>query len=189
MSLNFIFVFICHFKKKVVFIFRVKNLCVYMSYKKHSYVYMSFNIKRHIYTSVISWWHTHASGYKHDNSNSNEFELYRPSNKGTKLLLKVIKAIIIIRKQAQVANALMMCGGCAISLDVTPSCSSFNLWLLLLPGTVWLMLLLLLCKKESSSFLEALCAWIISFRFVSNSFSWHFSPSFSFFVCVQGLCL
>ena len=33
---------------------------------------------------------------KPDNSNSNEFELHRPSNKGTKLLLKVIKAIIII---------------------------------------------------------------------------------------------
>jgi len=31
-----------------------------------------------------------------DNSNSHEFELHRPSNKGTKLLLKVIKAIIII---------------------------------------------------------------------------------------------
>ena len=30
-------------------------------------------------------------------SNSHEFELHRPSNKGTKLLLKVIKAIIIIR--------------------------------------------------------------------------------------------
>jgi len=29
-------------------------------------------------------------------SNSHEFELHRPSNKGTKLLLKVIKAIIII---------------------------------------------------------------------------------------------
>ena len=34
---------------------------------------------------------------KLDNSNSHEFELHRPSNKGTKLLLKVIKAIIIIR--------------------------------------------------------------------------------------------
>ena len=33
---------------------------------------------------------------KLDNSNSHEFELHRPSNKGTKLLLKVIKAIIII---------------------------------------------------------------------------------------------
>ena len=33
---------------------------------------------------------------KSDNSNSHEFELHRPSNKGTKLLLKVIKAIIII---------------------------------------------------------------------------------------------
>jgi len=35
---------------------------------------------------------------KPDNSNSHEFELHRPSNKGTKLLLKVIKAIIIIEK-------------------------------------------------------------------------------------------
>jgi len=34
---------------------------------------------------------------KPDNSNSHEFELHRPSNKGTKLLLEVIKAIIIIR--------------------------------------------------------------------------------------------
>jgi len=33
---------------------------------------------------------------KPDISNSYEFELHRPSNKGTKLLLKVIKAIIII---------------------------------------------------------------------------------------------
>ena len=33
---------------------------------------------------------------KPDNSNSHEFSLHRPSNKGTKLLLKVIKAIIII---------------------------------------------------------------------------------------------
>ena len=30
-----------------------------------------------------------------DNSNSHGFELHRPSNKGTKLLLKVIKAIIV----------------------------------------------------------------------------------------------
>ena len=34
---------------------------------------------------------------KPDNSNSHEFELHRPSNKGSKLLLKVIKAIIIIK--------------------------------------------------------------------------------------------
>ena len=34
---------------------------------------------------------------KPDTSNSHEFELHGPSNKGTKLLLKVIKAIIIIR--------------------------------------------------------------------------------------------
>jgi len=34
---------------------------------------------------------------KPDTSNSHEFELHRPSNKGTKLLLKVIKAIIIIK--------------------------------------------------------------------------------------------
>jgi len=33
---------------------------------------------------------------KPDTSNSHGFELHRPSNKGTKLLLKVIKAIIII---------------------------------------------------------------------------------------------
>jgi len=35
---------------------------------------------------------------KPDNSNSHEFELHRPSNKGTKLHLKVIKAIIIIKR-------------------------------------------------------------------------------------------
>ena len=34
---------------------------------------------------------------KPDNSNSHGFEIHRPSNKGTKLLLKVTKAIIIIR--------------------------------------------------------------------------------------------
>ena len=33
---------------------------------------------------------------KSENSNSHGFELYRPSIKGTKLLLKVTKAIIII---------------------------------------------------------------------------------------------
>jgi len=33
---------------------------------------------------------------KPDNSNSHEFELHRTSNKATKLLFKVIKAIIII---------------------------------------------------------------------------------------------
>ena len=37
---------------------------------------------------------------KPDNSNSHGFELHRPSNKGTKLLLKVIKAIIIIIRNA-----------------------------------------------------------------------------------------
>ena len=36
---------------------------------------------------------------KPENSNSNEFQLHRPSVKGTKLLLKVIKAIIIISSQ------------------------------------------------------------------------------------------
>ena len=38
---------------------------------------------------------------KPDNSNSHGFELHRPSNKGTKLLLKVIKAIIITRLRAE----------------------------------------------------------------------------------------
>ena len=38
---------------------------------------------------------------KPDTSNSHEFELHRPSNKGTKLLLKVIKAIIIITVSSQ----------------------------------------------------------------------------------------
>ena len=45
-----------------------------------------------------------------DNSNSHEFELHRPSNKGTKLLLKVIKAIIIIvRRYRQSKNARVDC--------------------------------------------------------------------------------
>jgi len=45
-----------------------------------------------------------ASSYclKPDTSNSHEFELHRPSNKGTKLLLKVIKAIIIIIQRERV---------------------------------------------------------------------------------------
>ena len=45
---------------------------------------------------------------KPDNSNSHEFELHRPSNKGTKLLLKVIKAIVIIRRIA----SRHVCPGC-----------------------------------------------------------------------------
>jgi len=36
---------------------------------------------------------------KPENSNSHGFELYRPSIKGTKLLLKVIKAIIVIKQK------------------------------------------------------------------------------------------
>jgi len=42
--------------------------------------------------------HTHNVSL---NSNSHEFELHRPSNKGTKLLLKVTKAIIIINQVFQ----------------------------------------------------------------------------------------
>ena len=41
---------------------------------------------------------------KPDTSNSHEFELHRPSNKGTKLLLKVIKAIIIIARLSCTAD-------------------------------------------------------------------------------------
>jgi len=72
MWLNFIFVFICHLKKKIALICRIKKIyvfmcrikkfmCLYVVYKKNC-VYMSFNIKRHIYTSVISWW-VHFSIY------------------------------------------------------------------------------------------------------------------------------
>ena len=41
---------------------------------------------------------------KPNTSNSHEFELHTPSNKGTKLLLKVIKAIIIIRGRGTEAS-------------------------------------------------------------------------------------
>ena len=41
---------------------------------------------------------------KPDNSNSHELELHRPSNKGTKLLLKVIKAIIIIQCHVEIGS-------------------------------------------------------------------------------------
>ena len=44
-----------------------------------------------------------------DNSNSHEFELHRPSNKGTKLLLKVIKAIIIIQIHTYIFVYLYTC--------------------------------------------------------------------------------
>jgi len=37
-----------------------------------------------------------------ENSNSHRFELHRPSIKGTKLLLKVIKAIIIINESRHI---------------------------------------------------------------------------------------
>jgi len=49
---------------------------------------------------------------KPDNSNSHEFELHRPSNKGTKLLLKVIKAIIIIVRSTTVSFGHEVCGTC-----------------------------------------------------------------------------
>jgi hypothetical protein len=42
---------------------------------------------------------------KPDTSNSHEFELHRPSNKGTKLLLKVIKAIIIMTMAVQASSS------------------------------------------------------------------------------------
>ena len=42
---------------------------------------------------------------KPDTSNSHEFELHRPSNKGTNLLLKVIKAIIIITAKKKPSSA------------------------------------------------------------------------------------
>ena len=44
-----------------------------------------------------------------DNSNSHEFELHRPSNKGTKLLLKVIKAIIILSRLSHSCVCVCVC--------------------------------------------------------------------------------
>ena len=44
-----------------------------------------------------------------DNSNPHGFELHRPSNKGTKLLLKVIKAIIIINLKQESTFRLSNC--------------------------------------------------------------------------------
>ena len=46
---------------------------------------------------------------KPDTPNSHEFELHRPSNKGTKLLLKVIKAIIIINAGRLGAGFISVC--------------------------------------------------------------------------------
>ena len=51
---------------------------------------------------------------KPDPSNSHEFELHRPSNKGTKLLLKVIKAIIIIVGVATIVSIVERQHVCAI---------------------------------------------------------------------------
>ena len=49
---------------------------------------------------------------KPDTSNSHEFELHRPSNKGTKLLLKVIKAIIIILRSKVNVYGCLVLGPC-----------------------------------------------------------------------------
>ena len=54
---------------------------------------------------------------KLDNSHSHEFELHRPSNKGTKLLLKVIKAIIIITLSLALSLALFLARSLSRSLS------------------------------------------------------------------------
>ena len=67
---------------------------------------------------------------KPDTSNSHEFELHRPSNKGTKLLLKVIKAIIIIPnigliQRSNTKDSLREClraGCCRTSLLLHTTC-------------------------------------------------------------------
>ena len=58
-------------------------ICIY------KYICVGVYVCKNIYMSV-------RFRLKPDTPNSHEFELHRPSNKGTKLLLKVIKAIIII---------------------------------------------------------------------------------------------
>ena len=52
---------------------------------------------------------------KPDNSNSHELELHRPSNKGTKLLLKVIKAIVISKQKTYESayNKLLLQAHCS----------------------------------------------------------------------------
>ena len=59
---------------------------------------------------------------KPDKSNSHEFEFHRPSNKGTKLLLKVIKAIIIIHLWAW--DCTLPQNDCGEGLGMQPQQSS-----------------------------------------------------------------
>ena len=74
------------------------NVCIYILIYMYLYVYARGLIGVSIASSV-------RFRLKPDTSNSHEFELHRPSNKGTKLLLKVIKAIIIIKRGRQVCIA------------------------------------------------------------------------------------
>ena len=90
---------------------------------------------------------------KPDNSNSHEFELHRPSNKGTKLLLKVIKAIIIIKCSAArpsyaVVQCLILLLVCAVLFVITftpffPGLSYYGGadplegWAIFIPSVMW----------------------------------------------------
>ena len=87
-------------------------------------------------------------------SNSHEFELHRPSNKGTKLLLKVIKAIIIIcfiNTCASFACACVLSGCtcwceyagvlCGLT-DVSSYCYAFKL-LIFVDSLIWWLIELL----------------------------------------------
>ena len=60
------------------------------------YTLFTYASRAHSRVKLLAISDIHQFRLKPDTSNSHEFELHRPSNKGTKLLLKVIKAIIII---------------------------------------------------------------------------------------------
>ena len=63
------------------------------------------------------------------NSNSHEFELHRPSNKGTKLLLKVIKAIIIIITNFRsLATSLYGIGGVQFAISRVPVYTAISIF-------------------------------------------------------------
>ena len=72
----------------------------------HTYIHKHAHTHTHTRTHIHVYIFTYVAGTPFNNGphdmaaimsyNSHEFELHRPSNKGTKLLLKVIKAIIIV---------------------------------------------------------------------------------------------
>jgi len=71
--------------------------CRHLYHVQTSSLQSLYHVYRH--TLRISSVHIIQTWWVYFTSNSHEFELHRPSNKGTKLLLKVIKAIIIIMCQ------------------------------------------------------------------------------------------